>query len=198
MVLDSPSIRRTLRLRLIAVLAAAIFLVCAANASAASISGVVSASTTNLGLGEICINMYNPAAGIVPPVAQGATDATGHYTVGSVPAGSYFVVYFHCPLSGTRQWVQQWWNGHPTFFGATTVTLAAADAVTGMDVTMHPGQAITGTVTTSDAGTDAGAPFCAKVHDTTGTVVGIVPVDVGGTYTLNEPPGDYKVEASPC
>lgn len=93
----------------------------------ASISGVVTLLTTGKPVSGVTANLYKKGA-TGSPVASTATDSSGAYHFSGLPAGNYDLSY-----SGAG-FAELWFPDAITAASAKAVTLAAHQAVTGIDI----------------------------------------------------------------
>ncbi len=134
-------------------------------------------------------------------IATGVTDASGHYTLNGIPAGSYKLDFESCGGTGPNV-LGEWWNNQPSFDAATTITLTSGQSLTGTDAQLAPGASISGHVTDSEATPNDLSGICVDIFDAAATVEG--PHQVGSTATNGSgqwsvtslPAGDYKVQFS--
>jgi hypothetical protein len=101
----------------------------AALASGGSISGTVTDSLTGLPLEGVGVDVFTTAGGYV---RSATTDVLGQYTVGSLGAGDYHVLFWRDPV------ISEWWDDQPDFDSADPVTVALGMATTGIDAALGP------------------------------------------------------------
>src|SRR5205085_1664872 len=82
-----------------------------------------------------------------PPSIPVHTDSSGNYTIGGLPAGGSYEVYFS-DCHNTGSWRPEWYSNAHTPADAKTVDSSAGSA-TGIDAQLEPAATITGTVTDS-------------------------------------------------
>ncbi|MDY7542552.1 MULTISPECIES: cell wall-binding repeat-containing protein [unclassified Cryobacterium] len=75
-------------------------------------------------------------------------DGNGHYSVGSLAAGSY-VLYFGAGSSAT---ISEFYDNATSFASAQRVVVAAGKATAGIDAVLEAGSTVTGKVTATQAG----------------------------------------------
>ncbi len=129
-------------------------------------------------------------------VGQGV-GANGTWAVGGLAAGTYDVSFQDCgPTSGTG-YLTQYYDGSSTQSGATPVTVTAGQTSTGIDATLQPGGAISGTVSVS-GGSGLGG-ICVNAMTPGGQFVTGTQSATNGTYTLaGLPTGSYDVSFQSC
>jgi RHS repeat-associated protein len=162
-----------------------------AASSAASVSGQV---TNQQGQPVPDVNvslLYQQPSGtcrsvVINPVV---TDASGNYTLGAVPAGSYRVQYSSAYGSGYPN--PQYYQHTADYSAATDITLSVGQTLSGIDDALVAGGTITGTVS------DATHPLAGIEVQASGVNGGFVPTTTtgaDGTYTVSGvTPGTVKV-----
>jgi Carboxypeptidase regulatory-like domain len=169
----------------------AALLVLPAAASAASISGTVSATAGGGGIDavEVCARpeLYSFEA------ICSQTNGFGTYTLTGLPAGSY-TVRFREPHN--RNYVDQYFDGAAELGSADPVTVTAAEARFGVDAVLQYGGTIAGTVLAAAGGAPVGSFLvCAFATTPLGEVGRCWRTDSSGHYEINGlPPEDYTVE----
>ena len=152
----------------------------AADSNNASISGTV---TVPDGVDLTSISVSAQAADQWYSVQL---EADGRYTFTDLPAGS-FKIQFSGYRSGA---VSQWYGGASSYEAATPVTVAAGQAVTGIDVTLAKGASISGRIT-APTGVDL-ASVGVSVQTANDYFWG--QLDADGTYTVSDlPAGSFRV-----
>jgi RHS repeat-associated protein len=151
-----------------------------------------------LGGTVVAASTKEPLAG-VEVCAQGprgyyckTTDATGGYTIASLPAGNYTVHF-----AAVAGFAAQFWKEGATFAEEQSVEVAATASVTGIDAELQPAAKITGTVTA--AAGDAPLEGVKVCRYTVGEEFAdtCVYTDASGDYTLGGlAPTAYKLEFS--
>ncbi|MCU1429015.1 MAG: hypothetical protein JWL83_3015, partial [Actinomycetia bacterium] len=124
-----------------------------ASADSSSISGTVTAAAGGGPLSGVCVNAFTP--GTLTLVAQATTDATGAYTLATVPTGNVdmqFIGSGLCPGGVGVNVVTQWFNNQPTQASATPVTVVTGSPTLNVDAAMVAGGSISGTVTAAAGG----------------------------------------------
>jgi hypothetical protein len=159
-----------------------------------ALSGTVTAHTTTgtKPLAGVSVRVFNAAG-----TQYGFTDQNGKYSVAGLAAGSYKVAYDSYSTSSGFDFVSQYYKGKATEAEATPIKVGTT-SLTGYDVTMQQGSAISGTLT-SKIGTKQ-APALSVRQVTTylnGSKTGVVRylnVDAQGRYKITKlPAGTYKL-----
>jgi uncharacterized repeat protein (TIGR01451 family) len=110
--------------------------------------------------------------------------ASGNYRVWVRPAGTTLATQFHNPVGGMQN-----------FTASTPVAVIAGSDVPGIDFALDEGVVLTGQVVSTASGMPlAGVEIRAKAFDNFGFVTN-AHTRSDGTYALNLPPGDYKIQA---
>lgn len=152
----------------------------------ATISGTVTDAGNGAPLSGICVSAQSDTYGS----DSVCTDASGHYTTSGMPAGDYVVEF----SNDNGRYITQYWQDADTYDSATPVTLADAQALTGIDAAMVLGGSIAGTVTDQATGAPV-SDVCITLEQADGTFAG----DGGCTDELGHyvsaavPGGDYVV-----
>jgi hypothetical protein len=129
------------------------------------------------------------------------TSKTGHYTIGSITPGRYYVTFAGC-LPSVGNWLHQWYKGvtapsgdllKPPH-GAVAVRVTASKTVTGIDASLKEGASISGTVTSASSGAQLNRSCVSATSGNQATfAIQFTPRD--GRYSLNALfPGSYLVE----
>jgi uncharacterized surface anchored protein len=122
---------------------------------------------------------------------SGNTDSTGAYSITGLAAGSYKVQAVSSSLPG---YITQWYGNKVQQSAADSVTVAAAGTVTGIDITMEKGSAITGSVSDRATGVPLANAWVVVSDRATGDQVGYGYSDGSGAYTVfGLPSGNYLV-----
>lgn len=160
----------------------------------ASIEGTVTASDTGLGLQTVMAGLYKWQepwwGGDLDWVWQHGiyTDADGHYRLTGLEEGDYRLQFVD--QSAYRYLSEYWDNASDLYTDATTIQVAAAQAVTGKDVVLQLGGSISGHV----------ANTLAEGLDSI-DVIAYQPDGMGGLnymgYGYTDFSGDYHVEGLP-
>ncbi len=116
------------------------------------------------------------------------TDASGNYTAGGIPTGSY-KVYFHGNNAG---YVSEWYNDKQDLDSADVVAVTAPGTTSGIDAVLALGGSIAGRVTNTD---DSGIENVeVSIFSTDGYGITNTFTDASGNYTAGGiPTGSYKV-----
>ena len=166
----------------------------AAMVAGGSISGTVTAAAGGGPLGGVCISVFT--AGTNNFVSTGNTASDGSYTVSSLPVGTYDVDFANpgC-VSGSANWVSQWWNNQPTENTATSVTVTVGGDTGGIDAAMVAAGSISGTVTAAAGGGPLGGVCISVFTAGTNNFVSTGNTASDGTYTVSSlPVGTYDVD----
>jgi hypothetical protein len=194
----SPLPCRWTRRRHVALLAAAAaaLLLNAGAASAATISGQVTSGAT--GLADICVAAFDANQGDwMPAVAEVTTNAVGQYVL-TVSPGQYKVGFRHCPLSGSRTWVPEFYDDEPQRWSADVVDVTGTNAA-GINAGLVQGYSVAGRVTSD--GTTGIQNVCVQAYVSTNQAIvyGGGSTDANGDYATEPlPPGMYKLRFSDC
>jgi hypothetical protein len=183
-----------------AVLAAAFLAGPAAAAASAPTTGTISGTVTGHG---------RPVAGVCVFATQvhlarfydTHTSKSGHYVLGSVVPGFYYVTFAGCkPAVGN--WLQQWYRGidspassplNPPH-GAVAVRVRAGRTHTGIDAALKAGASISGTVTSAHTGAGL-AGLCVTATSNVRGAFDIEHTSAGGHYVMHGLfPATYQIE----
>ena len=166
--------------------------------AAALITGVVTASDTTLGLDDIIVVAYTEqGCNDFDRVASAFTDASGSYTLGPLPADTYFLTF--SPLSGgeSAAYLDQAWNDQPDLENADPFIITAPTIYPNVNAALTRGGQITGTLT----GADSGQPLVdvyVTFRTVSGEYIGFERTDETGSYSS---PGlhadDYILQYEP-
>jgi hypothetical protein len=159
-----------------------------------TISGRV-IDSNGIGISGISINLnYSAGAAYISAI----TDATGNYSLPGVQSGSYKII-FNPDGSGVGKYfarrVYGSAGGALDFNHASIITVTAPTAVTGINITLPPAGAISGTVTNS-SGTGVSGVLVVPYYSTTTTEAWNMRVttDPSGSYTIGGlDPGNYVI-----
>jgi hypothetical protein len=175
---------------LVAALGVAVWSVASAAAAggAGEISGHVTATS-----GSVCVLALDANGQSVADPA--ASDGSGNYVLGKVPAGNWTVEFFPdegCNGAATGE-AFQFYPGSSTRTSATPVSVLAGQTTGGIDATLAEGAEIAGSVT--DTAGNALSGICVILEDTAGRPVLRQLTDPAGLYTLDQlPAGEFIVE----
>lgn len=198
--------RRTGRsgLPTIAVLLALVLWPAAALAAGGAIAGTVSEAGSGDPIEgiEACAWSMNPdleeEEALAGEFGCAKTGSSGEYTIGSLNAGSYVVV-FTPPLSGTPNFVSQYYDDRSLTQEPTPVTVAEGVTTKGIDAQMEPGGELSGVVTVAAGGAPAeGAFVCALEPVGGGRVEGVACTlsGSGGAFAVaGVPAGTFELGA---
>jgi cell division septation protein DedD len=113
---------------------------------------------------------------------NGTIQSDGSYTVLGLPAGSYKVEY-----RPNGNFISEWWNDKTTFASADTLTLTAAQALEGTNVTLDAGASISGTVYSQGTpSTPLAGVSVAAIDPVTYENVGSATTASDGTFTMSK------------
>ena len=155
-----------------------------------SVSGTVDGGSSATPLSGVSVYLYSTS---YQYYGTATTDANGGFFFGGIPAGSY-IAYFNSPSSAyTSEYYGDTTNGS----SATSFTVTAGQATTGINATLPAYGAVSGTVT--DASTQAGvAGITVAVLSSYGWQVASAVTGTGGAYTVvGVPSGTYTVQFAP-
>jgi len=151
----------------------------AALAATGSISGRVTDQAGSPVPSE-CVDLAT-STGI--EAGQALTDATGSYTLTSLPDDQYRIQFLDCDQG---RYLSQWFSGKDSFESSDAISVTG-NAVTGIDAVVVVGGSISGRVTDG-----TGTPM-ANVTVGAGSLG--VATDSSGSYSIHPlPSGDYAVE----
>jgi hypothetical protein len=159
-----------------------------ASGSTGTISGTVS-NSSKTGLSGICVfaeegSPYNEAS--TPAI----TGAGGTYTLTALQPGSYYIEFTTFdPMDGSGcgtagDYVNQWYSGDAEPGSATTETVAAGSAISGVNAQMVEGGQIAGTVTNGSGTGLTGVCISASSSDGNFYFDSFAVTGAGGTYSL--------------
>jgi len=151
-----------------------------------TISGKVSDRTTGLPLVTAMLKLTNAVSGST--VVYSSPDSGGTYRFPNLPSGSYKI---EVTCAG---YLDQWYSGKGDRATATTISLEAPVAATGLDVALVRGGSITGSVTSGSSGAGIGQISVATYDAASGLAVTNSYTDNSGRYTVSGlPTGSYKL-----
>ncbi len=167
----------------------------AALVAGESLSGSVTAAAGGA-LAGICVDAWSPATGVGGATV---TDASGAYTLGGLPSGSYIVSFAACSPGSqyvTAYYVINQAAGTVLYGDASLVDLSAGSA-SAIDIALGTGGGISGTITSAATGLPV-AGVCANVSDAAYAATS-APSTTNGVYAiLGLPAGSYSVYFAPC
>jgi hypothetical protein len=163
-----------------------------------SISGTVVSRDGSVPLSGTCVlaEPVHPSGGFLD---LGITDRHGRYTVPQLAPGKYHV-YFSDPVCGDPgnanvPFAPQWYRDRPSEASARTVRVSAGATVTGIDDTLSPFGAVTGTVETRGHAAVPGECVTAVPLGGTPPRPEVAITGRTGSYNLAQlAPGRYKIE----
>ncbi|HEV3093511.1 MAG TPA: carboxypeptidase regulatory-like domain-containing protein [Solirubrobacteraceae bacterium] len=155
-----------------------------------SVSGTVDGGSSSSLLSGVSVSLYSTS---YQYYGTATTDASGGFFFGGLPAGSY-IAYFNSPNSG---YMSEYYGGTTNESSATSFTVTAGQATTGISATLPAYGSVSGTVT--DASTQAGAPgITVAVLSSYGWQIASAVTGTGGAYTVvGVPSGTYTVQFAP-
>lgn len=161
----------------------------------ATISGKVSLPTgvTLPANSAVSVSAYDASSGYAGSSAAFATVASdGTYSLTRLKPGAYKLQF--SPPWGTNV-LSQWYRSKDGFSTANTVTVAAGQKRTGVDVTLAASASLSGTVT-FPAGVDSSVGYTqVYVRSSAGSYVSSASVSRDGAYSIGGlTPGTYKLE----
>jgi carboxypeptidase family protein len=158
-----------------------------------TIEGVVSEAGTGAPIGGITVCAL--ARTWPEGIECAATAANGAYAIPRLASGSYTVI-FSPPFGARPNYLTQYYDGQPSPFGASAVSVTAGGTTSAIDATLQPGGEIAGTVI--DGSTNAaivGARVCA--FSLLPEVFECATTDEVGRYLIVAlPSADYQVRFS--
>jgi len=164
-------------------------------AGGATISGVVT-GTGGAGVVDTTVDAYRKVASGWSLDATTDTDATGHYTLTGLQAGTWRVG-FEAPYGGP--YLDEFWSNQPTLDTAIDIVLAAGGTAASTDAALDTGGIVSGTVTE-----DGGGPIAdvdAVLYALSGgfwDYVRDASTDASGAYRITGlPAGTYRLELDP-
>jgi hypothetical protein len=157
------------------------------------IAGVVT-DPAGHGLKGICVQAFS-VDGFGASLVK--TGKTGHYHTGSLPPGSYDVI-FYADCGNTGNWLVQVYKGMSTVIKPTSVPVSRGKTTSGIKAKMELGGEISGTVTgTSGAKLSGICVFPLQAGQPNSLI--LAAMSVHGTYHLRGlPRGAYKLDFTPC
>ena len=163
----------------------------ASLAQAGTVAGKVTDASTQSPVEGVDVQVLDSAG---DDVGDGSTDASGRYSVGGLPTGSYRVEFL--PGSG-QPYGRQFYSGRSTLASADPVSVTGGKLTDGIDGQLVAGARFSGTVTGSATG-DRVPDAQVSVFAADGTPVTVGQADAGGRYAVGGlAPGAYKLELQP-
>jgi hypothetical protein len=146
----------------------------------------------------ICVNFYSPFAIDGPYIVNVASFSgkTGRYALRGLFPGTYQVEFMiGCGTLGN--YAAQWWRDKPSPAQANSIKITRRQVVSGIDATLVPGSAITGTVRAKTAAAKPLAGICVNASDPQGDYTETRTAK-NGTYRLEGlDAGTYQVSFDP-
>ncbi|MDQ0866456.1 hypothetical protein QF036_004037 [Arthrobacter globiformis] len=160
----------------------------AVDLSDASISGKVTAPA---GVDLTSTQVYAHTAGGYSYTGYSQVNEDGTYAINGLPAGTYKIQFSGSNYSGA---LEQWHAGASSFETATTVTLAAGQALTGINASLVKGATISGRITVP-SGVDIGSVGVSVQSTGNEWYSAYGSVNQDGSYSVRGlPAGSYKVQ----
>ena len=162
----------------------------ASLAQAGTVAGKVTDATTQSPVEGVDVQILDSAG---DDVGDDSTDASGRYSVGGLPTGSYRVEFL--PASG-QPYGRQFYSGRSSLAAADPVSVTGGKLTDGIDAQLVAGARFSGTVT--GAATGNRVPDAqVSVFAPDGTPVTVGQADDAGRYVIGGlAPGPYKLEFS--
>jgi hypothetical protein len=168
--------------RALLILAAAVLSV--QTATAATITGTVTAADTGRALGGMVVSAYTPAGDLL---GSASTDSFGRYNL-TVPAGLTRVLAY----DPAGVYATSYYSNATAFETSETFTLTASQAVSGINFSLLRGGRITGRVLDEQTRV-ALSWMTVAAYTLAGVRRERVQSDGGGYFALLLPPGDYII-----
>ncbi|MGZ6711199.1 MAG: carboxypeptidase regulatory-like domain-containing protein [Solirubrobacteraceae bacterium] len=154
------------------------------------ITGTVTDAVTGSPVANECVGAFAGTS----VVGSATTDASGHYAVMGLAAGSYTIGFQTC---GGGNYLPQYYNNKPSPATADPVTVTAGATTSGVDAALQPAGQISGTVTNAVTGAPV-ANECVSASSTNNGS-GFATTDALGHYTLSRlAAGSYTVGFQTC
>ncbi len=153
------------------------------GATAATISGKVSAFESQSGIDGVSVYLYDSSWELV---TQTATNASGQYSLDTSEGYYYLYIYKEGYAAKYYSSVSQAY----AYDLATAIYTTTAQAATGIDLTLAVGGTIQGSVTDVQTG-EALSEFVVRVYDTNSNIVSWNDTDENGNIILALDPGSY-------
>lgn len=152
-----------------------------------SISGVETDATFGTGIGGGNQVQAYTTAGVI--VASTTTESDGGYVLSSLPAGTYKLSF-----GQDTRYAVEWFGGKPTLAAADTITVAANQSVTGMNIARHRGASLAGTVVDSSSPARPMQYEFVVANNRDGSIAGYDYTDQHGNYLVTGlAAGSYKL-----
>ncbi|WP_435747925.1 carboxypeptidase regulatory-like domain-containing protein [Microbacterium sp. PMB16] len=151
----------------------------------AAIEGVVTREDDGSPLGNVAVHALDERNEIVE---QAHTDATGKYTLGGLPAGSYRLQF----LAPDAELLSEYWKNNYSWSFATQIAVTEKQTVSGVDAALATAGFLSGTVTN---GAD-GEPLFTTVllYDVNNRFdIAAAYTDDLGKFRIGVPAGTYKI-----
>jgi hypothetical protein len=156
------------------------------GAIAATISGKVSAWESQSGIDGVFVYLYDSSWELV---TQTTTNVSGQYSLDTSEGYYYLYIYKEGYTAKYYSSVSQAY----AYDLATAIYTTAAQAATGIDLTLAVGGSIQGSVTDVQTG-EALSEFVVRVYDTNSNVVSWNYTDENGNIILALDPGSYYLQ----
>jgi carboxypeptidase family protein len=164
----------------------------------AEIDGVVRAKDGQPVQG-ICVSLYSSFTinfGLGRTI-RAVSDQAGHYALHALFPGSYGV-QFTIGCGTKRDYAQQWWRDQASPAHSNSVKVTGTAAVTGINATLAPGAAISGTVRAKTSAAAPAAGICVSAADQQGYDVGFAKTGKDGRYQIaGLGGGRYRLQFDP-
>jgi 5-hydroxyisourate hydrolase-like protein (transthyretin family) len=162
-----------------------------------SISGKVTNAATGYPIGGVSVTLTDDAGNELYDDSGFSTEPDGTYDFTNLPPGSYKVEFDDATFFSKGGFAFQFYNDASTLGAASSVNVAAGQAVTGIDAALSEGGTLEGHVT--DAVTGQGiADVDVEVVDRSDNFLIFAETDVNGFYEIpGIAPGSYYVEVFP-
>ncbi|MBV9607349.1 MAG: carboxypeptidase regulatory-like domain-containing protein [Solirubrobacterales bacterium] len=154
----------------------------------APITGQVTDAVSGNGISGVNINLYNASTGMA--IGEGTTSASGTYSLGTWPSGTYQLQF----VDSDGRYPQEWYNGKQSQSQATSVTVGSSAVV--VNQALQPDQ-VTGQVTDQASGR-AISGIDVELLTQAAKVVQTTTTDGNGNYTFSAfPAGTYEALFNP-
>ena len=149
----------------------------ASLAHAGTVAGKVTDASTHSPVKGIGVHVLDAAG---DDVGDGSTDASGMYSVGNLPTGSYRVEFLP---ANDQPYGRQFYSGQSTLANADPVSVTGGKLTDGIDAQLVAGARFSGTVTGSATG-DRVSNAQVTVFAPDGTPVMVGQADAAGRYAV--------------